>query len=69
MVDNDLDMKIIFTDKRFLGVRIGIAGLVIVAAGFALGVLWWHGLGYAVMVLGWLVVVAGFVTHVSRPKA
>jgi len=69
MVDNDLDMKIIFTDKRFLGVRIGIAGLVIAAAGFALGVLWWHGLGYAVMVLGWLVAVAGFVTHVSRPKA
>lgn len=33
MIDEDIDLKIIVTDKRFLGVRIGVTGLVIAAAG------------------------------------
>ncbi|WP_445145071.1 hypothetical protein [Dyella sp. Tek66A03] len=68
MIDEDLDLKIIFTDRRFLGVRIGVAGLAIAAGGFALGVLWWHKLGWAVMLLGWLVALAGFFAHISRPR-
>lgn len=69
MIDEDLDLKIVFTDKRFLGVRSGIAGLILAAAGFALGVLWWHTLGWVAMLFGWLVAVVGFIAHVSRPKA
>lgn len=45
MIDEDFDLKIISTDRRFSEVSIGITGLATTAAGPAAGVFGWPKLG------------------------
>lgn len=61
----DGDLKIIFVDRRFCGVRIGLAGLVVTALGFLLAIFLWRTLGAPVMLAGWLATITGLFMHLG----
>jgi len=66
MSNEGLDLKLIFIDPRFLGVRIGLLGFVVAAIGFLLALFLWRTLGALVVLMGWLIVITGLFVHFGR---
>jgi hypothetical protein len=62
---SDLDLSIVFKERRFRGVRIGLAGFVIAGIAFGIAQIGWLTVGCCVFVIGWLVGVAGFFVHLT----
>lgn len=66
MNNDGFDLKIIFVDRRFIGVRIGLVGLVLAALGFLLAIFLWRTPGAVVMLVGWLTTITGLFLHLGR---
>ena len=64
-VIDDLDLSIIFKEKRFRGVRIGLAGFVIAGIAFGIAEMGFRIVGCCVFLVGWLVAVAEFFVHLT----
>lgn len=62
---SDLDLSIVFKEKRFRGVRIGLAGFVIACIAYGIAYLGWLTVGCCAFVIGWLVALAGFWVHLT----
>jgi hypothetical protein len=60
-----MNLSIVLRDKRFLGVRIGVAGFVLAAIGFMLAILGMRNFGLVLFGIAWIIVVTGFLLYIA----
>lgn len=60
-----MNLSIVLRDKRFLGVRIGVAEFALAAIGFGLAILGMQNLGLALFGIAWMIVLTGFLLHIA----
>jgi hypothetical protein len=64
--DEDFDLSIIWFNRRYLGIRIGIAGFLFSSLAFALACFGYAKLGMSIFVFGVVLGWIGFFVHLSR---
>lgn len=63
-----MNISLIFQDKRFIGVRIGIAGFLLAATGFLLDLMGMRVFGLTLFGIAWVIVLTGFLFHIAGAK-
>lgn len=63
-----MDLSIVSSDRRFLGVRIGLVGFLLAAMGYLVAILGYATLGICIFVVAWMIALSGLLIHIARQK-
>lgn len=61
-----VDFLVLLRQKRFAGLRIGVLGVSLALISCAIGMFGYMDFGIPLFVIAWIIVVIGFLVHVTR---